>query len=247
MRHGILAVPDADPLVLRAVTLRGVLTCVSALATHGVAMLRGSPAVHLAVSSTYTTAGRDVRGVRLHYRVDARGPEGNGPPVAVVAQALDDAGRCLDERSHLVAVDSALHQGLVTHADIAAFTATPAARRQWLLAHADGRSESVGETLARLDCVKRGLSVHPQRFLPHVGRVDLVVEGQVVIEVDGRAFHSDRESFVRDRRRGRRAVRAGLPVLRFAAAELLGSDAVDVGAEVEAFLAEHKPRRPGRS
>jgi len=63
-----------------------------------------------------------------------------------------------------------------------------------------------------------------------------------VVEVDGRAFHTDHASFVRDRRRGRRAVRGGLPVLRFAHAELVGPDAVDVGAEVAAFLAEHNPR-----
>ena len=243
VRKGLIALPDGDPALTWAVHLGGELTCVSALARHGVDQLRRSSVAHVGVASGFTTAQRRVRGVRLHY---TKGRASLSPSrVASVARALDDAGRCLDERAHLVAVDSALHRGLVVPADIAAMRASGRARRDWLLACMDGRAESPGESLARLDCVERGLAVHPQRFIAGVGRVDLVVEDQVVVEVDGRAHHSDPEAFVRDRRRGRRVVGGGMPVLRFAAMEMLGTSPVDVGAEVEAFLGRRFPRTGG--
>ncbi|MDN4480816.1 type IV toxin-antitoxin system AbiEi family antitoxin domain-containing protein [Demequina muriae] len=235
--RGVLALPDADPRVIAAVALSCRLTCVSALELLEVSLVAPSKKAHIAVPSAHTTARRAWRGVRRHYRSDARPPDAGGAPVETVAQALDDAGRCLDEGSHLVAVDSALHQGLVTAADVAAFRASTAARRAFLLAHADGRAESVGETLARLSCVRQGLQVHPQRFLPGVGRVDLVVGERVVVEIDGRSFHSDPVAFRRDRMRGRAVVKEGMPVLRYAHAELLGADAVDVGDEVVQWFA----------
>ncbi|MFN3865665.1 MAG: hypothetical protein ACK4MD_03005 [Demequina sp.] len=242
-RRGVLMLPGADASLVLATDLSGELTCVTALARHGISLLRPTRTLHLGVRSGYTTAGRRARGVHLHYAKARRAPSPGTPPVASVATALDEAGRCLDERAHLVAVDAALHAGKVSMAQVAAFHSTSADRRAWLLAHADGRAESPGETLARLDIVRRGLAVHPQRFITGVGRVDLVVDDRVVVEIDGRAFHQGPESFVRDRRRGRRVVAGRLPVLRFAAAEVLGSDAIDVGAEVASFLADRPSPR----
>ncbi|MFW7414593.1 hypothetical protein [Demequina sp. SO4-18] len=175
--------------------------------------------------------GRHIHGVRLHYSTDMMVSPAE-QLVHPVARALDVAGRCLDPRAHLVAVDSALHQGLVRPDELAAFTVTSRERRNWLLAHADARSEAVGETLARLDVVERGLAVYPQRFVKGAGRIDLVVANSVAVEIDGRTFHDDPESFRRDRRRDRKVVVAGMPVLRFAHSELLGADAVHVGDAV---------------
>ncbi|MFV0634074.1 hypothetical protein [Demequina sp.] len=237
LRAGVLAVPGADPAVVHAVNLGATLTCVTALAHHGVHLLSRTRAPHLAVRANFTSHGRRTRGLHLHHLSVWEAPSGV-VPVESVPRALDVAGRCLDQRSHLVAVDSALHQGLVRPDQVASFAVSPKARREWLLAHMDGRAESVGETLARLDCVERDLAVHPQRFIPRVGRVDLVVENCVVVEIDGRAFHDDSESFKRDRRRDRLVVRAGMPVLRFASAELTGPQPVHVGDAVLELLRE---------
>lgn len=236
VRTGVLATPDANPALIAATGLSGVITCVTALAWHGISLLRLPRTIHVGVPSGFTTSRRPTKGVHLHYARGRDKPALGAPPVASVVTALDEAGRCLDERSHLVAVDAALHRGDVSVRHVANFRLCTAQRRDWLLAHADGRAESPGETLARLDLVKQGLNVHPQRFIKGAGRVDLVVEDRVVVEIDGRAFHQGPEAFVRDRRRDRTVVAGGLPVLRFAAVEVLGADAVDVGAEVAQFL-----------
>ncbi|WP_084105117.1 type IV toxin-antitoxin system AbiEi family antitoxin domain-containing protein [Demequina sp. NBRC 110056] len=236
-RRGVYCLPGADRDVLAAVNLHGSISCVSALARHGVALRRRYREPHVTVPHSFSRQGRDLRAMTLHH-VNAVQPGQGLVPCEPVERALDVAGRCLSARDHLIAVDSALHQGLVRPNQIAAFTASSRERRGWLLAHMDGRAESPGETLARLDCAERGLAVHPQRFIAGVGRVDLVVEGRVVVEVDGRAFHSDPEQFKRDRRRDRRVTRSGMPVLRFAATELLGEGAVHVGDSVLEHLHE---------
>jgi len=49
-----------------------------------------------------------------------------------------------------------------------------------------------------------------------IGVVDLLFEAaRLVVEVDGIRAHSDRDSFVRDRRRQNRLINAGYRVLRF--------------------------------
>jgi len=45
--------------------------------------------------------------------------------------------------------------------------------------------------------------------------VDLVVEGSLVVELDGRAYHADERAFAEDRRRDRKLAALGYTVLRF--------------------------------
>ncbi|MCB2411874.1 DUF559 domain-containing protein [Demequina sp. TTPB684] len=69
--------------------------------------------------------------------------------------------------------------------------------------------------------------------IPGVGRVDLLVEGKVVVETDGRATHALTAAFDADRRRDRSALLAGYLVMRFGYADVMG----DVGALVEQVVA----------
>ncbi|UPU87515.1 endonuclease domain-containing protein [Demequina sp. TMPB413] len=68
-----------------------------------------------------------------------------------------------------------------------------------------------------------------------IGRVDLMVGDAVVVEVDGRHYHSDPIAFVADRRRDRALQELGFRVLRFAASEVL-SDPACVARAVVAQL-----------
>ena len=56
--------------------------------------------------------------------------------------------------------------------------------------------------------------------MPGVGRVDLVVEDAVAVELDGWEFHRSREAFERDRARDRLLLARRVPVMRFTAREL---------------------------
>ncbi|MFW2512305.1 endonuclease domain-containing protein [Demequina sp. SO4-13] len=73
----------------------------------------------------------------------------------------------------------------------------------------------MSETCARIALRAAGLQVQSQAVFPGVGRVDLLVEGRLVVECDGREYHSDPRAFAKDRARDRELVAQGLDVLRF--------------------------------
>jgi very-short-patch-repair endonuclease len=54
----------------------------------------------------------------------------------------------------------------------------------------------------------------PQVGIPGVGRVDLLIGDRLVLEVDGRAFHSSTPDFARDRERDLTLAGLGFRVLR---------------------------------
>ena len=133
-----------------------------------------------------------------------------------VPEALVHALGCLPAVDALVMVDSALRHEHATHADVRKRIVGPdSVRRRGLLELADGRAGSVIETVARLAIRSAGLPVQSQVYIPDVGRVDLVVDGWLVIEIDGYAHHSTREQFRNDRRRANLLAEKGLVLLRF--------------------------------
>ncbi|WP_296497789.1 hypothetical protein [uncultured Actinomyces sp.] len=71
------------------------------------------------------------------------------------------------------------------------------------------------ETLARIDLEAAGLSFEDGVEIEGVGEVDLVIEGWVVVELDGYTYHCDEYQFGLDRWRDRRLVARGFLPLRF--------------------------------
>jgi very-short-patch-repair endonuclease len=61
-----------------------------------------------------------------------------------------------------------------------------------------------------------------QVTFPGIGRVDLLVQGCVVVEADGDEFHSDVQARRRDRRRDAMLAAIDRPVLRFGYDQLVG-------------------------
>ena len=56
-----------------------------------------------------------------------------------------------------------------------------------------------------------------------IGRVDLLVEGAVVVETDGREYHDNDDAFERDRARDRALHARGLVVVRFTRKEVVST------------------------
>lgn len=109
-------------------------------------------------------------------------------------------------------IDSALYAGLVSDSELQAILArVPVCRRipVWMF---DPRSESGIESLVRVALVDAGLSCTTQVWIPGVGRVDLLVDGRVIVEVDGRRWHQGEQS--RDYGRDLAALASGLGVVR---------------------------------
>ncbi|WP_448059264.1 type IV toxin-antitoxin system AbiEi family antitoxin domain-containing protein [Cellulomonas hominis] len=217
--RGFYAVPGASPSLVAARRAGGVVSCVSVLEALDLPLLSVPPGPHLALPAHRGAPrpGLLARGVVLHWDA-AVGPEQVAArrPAADLPVALLHTMSCLPAQEVVAAMDAALNRGLTELPDLLA--CRPRAERvrfDRLLRRVDGRSQSICETFARLALAQAGLHVELQVPVAGVGLVDLLVEGMVVVELDGMAYHSGREQFREDRRRDRALELLGVPVLRF--------------------------------
>ena len=150
-------------------------------------------------------------GGRLHVSAD---PSVESVPAALVALARHHP------LIHVVAaVDSALHLGLAFRSELehAFLAAGPTLRRA--LEVADHRAESGTETVARIRLSDAGIDgVSQAEFGRH--RVDLLIDGWLALEVDGREFHGSAEQSTRDYRRDAELTLRGLHVMHFSYAQV---------------------------
>ncbi len=221
--------------MIRAVRIGGQLACVSALRLAGVFGFDNDLHVHLPHSASRLRTAD----ARQHWAplIDA-----GGGYVVGLRDALAQSVRCQEPWHAVASLDSALHQRLVTEADIGdVFRALPR-RYRHLRRFTDGRSEAGQETVLRLALRAAGLHVEVQVTFEGVGRVDLVVEGCLVVEADSRTAHDGWALHVRDRDRDIELARRGLMSLRpgYARTMFATSDVV------EAALALVRRRRRGR-
>ena len=197
----------ADDVVLAA-KLGGRLTCASAARRHGVDLLHAPHLPHIAVPRTRGTSTTEA----VVHRIDSPGLA----PMVPLLHVMVTLVRCLPVLDAVVALDSAVRQRLVRvnalHGRLRGPGSVEARRRLGLV---DGRSGSVIETVLRLALRRAGLTVDCQVLVPGVGRVDLVVAGWLVVEVDGFEFHSERKDYRNDRRRANQLVQVGYTLLRF--------------------------------
>jgi very-short-patch-repair endonuclease len=214
VRHGsVYAVTDAALDVVVAAELGGRLTCLSAASRLGLDTLSPPRKVHVAVPRNNS---RTSELAIVHRTRPGRGW------LASVPEALVQALGCLPPLEALVMVDSALHQRRTAARVLRARIVGPdSVRRRGVLALADGRAESAIETVARVGIRSTGLPVVAQVFIPDVGRVDLLVDGWLVIEIDGYAHHSSRQQFRDDRRRANLLTQQGYVLLRFSYEDVL--------------------------
>ena len=229
---GWLAAADADPAVVAARRLGGTVTCVSAAAIYGLRVMHPPERPHVALPRA-----RGVRQVALPARVHRErwcaAPAELGLPLAPLDLVLARVLRCLPADQAAVTVDSALTKRLVSTEEITRLLTgpgSPAARAA--LARCRPGSRSGIETLARLALEEAGLQVDPAVTIVGVGEVDLVVEGHVVVECDGFAYHSGRAEYREDRRRDRVLVAKGYLPLRFTYEDVM----TDTGTVVRAVL-----------
>jgi very-short-patch-repair endonuclease len=203
----VYAFPDAPADVLIAAQLGGRLTCASAAERLGLDILNPPGMTHVALDHNDSRTHKDA----IVHRT------GHGPGWLVsVPEALVHALGCLPTVDALVMVDSALRE---KHTHISELRkriiGADSVRRRGLLDLADAKAGSLIETVARIGIRSAGLRVQSQVYIPDVGRVDLLVDGWLVIEIDGYAHHSSRDQFRNDRRRANLLAEKGFVLLRF--------------------------------
>ena len=213
--HGVIGIPGAERTVVLARIHGGLLTCQAAMRYYGLPVAQGAEQVHLVVAPgrRFSTAGREVlHADRYRTRISP-----TSYPVQPLPEVLARFLRChVQDDSPLIALDAALHDERVTADQVRDLLRGPgSARALARLDRASDRARSPLETLARMDLELAGLSFEDGVEIEGVGEVDLVIEGWVVVELDGYTYHCDEYQFGLDRWRDRRLVARGFLPLRF--------------------------------
>lgn len=228
---GWMAAVDASPAMVAARQFRGAITCVSAAPFYNLAQLRPPDRSHVAIPRS-----RGVRQAPYPVAVHREGAwtPPDGLPIAPLVDVLHRVLRCRPADEAVVMIDSALNKRLITIEQIAGLLRGPGSpRARATLQRCHPGSRSPIETLARLALTDAGLEVEAAVVIPGVGEVDLLVEGRVVVECDGFAYHSGRREYREDRRRDRELAAKGYVVLRFTWEEIMASPEAVVRAVLQ--------------
>ena len=197
-----LATRAAPRDAIIAVTHRGTLTDASALGARGIwrgldrsihVLLNpsspGSVATSTVPLSQFAQPKHLTAGVVRHWGRDQTPAADDVDWLVSVGHALRSFGRSQAPEALVAAADSALHSGELRHSELAAlFTSLPQ-RRARTLGDVDGRAEAGTESLARqrLRPLARELEIQV-RIGKH--RVDLLIDGWLVVEIDSEEFHA---------------------------------------------------------
>lgn len=222
---------------------RALLTCASAAPRFQLWILRLATQPHY-----WHSNGRRTHSCVSH-RTPLTQPQGHGA-VAALPDVLLHALLCLPPLESLVMVESAYNQGdidltfLLRH-----LVGNRCGKARDVVAKVERGADSLLETLARVLFREAGISTETQVWIDGIGRVDFLLEGFLIVEIDGLAFHLEPRQFKKDRRRDNSAVVQGLPVLRFFYDDVVSAPET-VLAQVREVLARGslrwpQPNRPG--
>jgi very-short-patch-repair endonuclease len=187
--------------------------------------------------SDASCAAGKATSARLHWWPLVSPPDPYSPVVDIV-DALAHAIRCQPPRYAIATLDSALNKLLITRDQLdEVFRAVP---RKYgaLRGLIDGRAESGPETLVRLIARSLGCVVYLQVQFDGIGRVDIVLDGWLVVECDSREFHADWAAQVSDRRRDVALAARGYVTVRFTAGQIMWQPEL-VQAALRGLLAAH--------
>lgn len=206
LRHGVVALPGARADFVAAVLANATRTCASAAPFHGIWRLHEPERLHL------LCAHGSARGAVVH-RASLVPPD--FPQPASLTDTLLHALRCLPPVDAAVMVENALLQGRTTLDYLR--QRLPGNRNgaaRAVLDLVDGTADSAIEVVARLLFRSQGIYTQTQVNLPGIGFVDFLLEGFLIVEIDG-STHLERTQVKKDRRRNNASTLAGYAVLRY--------------------------------
>ncbi|MDQ1177078.1 type IV toxin-antitoxin system AbiEi family antitoxin domain-containing protein [Microbacterium sp. 20-116] len=217
VRQGRFVAAGTHGDIVAAARLGGRLDCISLLAMRGVFVHHHS---HRHVQQDPLASRRPPapRDVVYHWRASSA-PRDRA--AVDVVEALAQAIRCQPPRSAVATLDNAWHLGLVDEADIAEVFARVPHRFRALRPLLDSRAEAGTESLVRLLLRQLGCRVELQVRIDGVGRVDLLVDGWLIVECDSEQFHGSWPVHKKDRRRDMAALERGYATLRLLAEDIL--------------------------
>lgn len=201
VRAGVFALPHTPNDIVVAAEHGGSVTCMSALRLHGIWALDGAPTLHVWMGAN-GRVHHDGCPCVSHWYGGAT-TLGLAPVEDVLVHVL----RCQGDEAFFAALESALQQRKV-RSTTRLRRSIPASAR-WLVDLARDDAGSGLESLLRLRLHLLGLRLECQVSLSGVGRVDFVVDGRIILEVDGAEHHAARTARHRDLQRDAAASRLG--------------------------------------
>ena len=220
IRRGWYASPQASPEELRAAEACGSLSCISLLAEAG-AFRPPDTRLHLAITSSSRPRPRELgEDVVTHWSRRVRRAEYRSIRETRI-DALTQVFLCQPLEFAVAVADSCLRLRLVRHDALTQVLAALPRRFAVVTELVNARAESGTESITRVRLQLLGIVCEIQVEIDGVGRVDLVIDGWLLIEVDGRSWHDDPQAFQRDRDRDRAAAERGYTTLRFTYADVM--------------------------
>ena len=216
VRPGVFAAPGTRREVVDAAAHGGALTCGTALLARGIWVLDKDAPPHVWVGRSGRVHPHPGCGCVSHY-FDGETLFG----VVGAEAALIHLYLCGGDEAFFAAFESAWRKGLLSNATrIRIRDALPAAAR-WLVDFARRDADSGLESLLRLRMHILGVRLESQVRIAGVGKVDFVVAGKLIIEVDGKENHDGSAQRHKDLHRDAIASRLGFETLRFDYAQVL--------------------------
>ena len=195
IRQGIYGCAHVETASRIAASVGGAITCVSVLREAGV-WAGNSRLVHVQLSSGARRPA--VIGVKAHWEVPRF--EMETPWRAGRMQALWRAIHCLDEENAIAAMESAVQKKFLILDDVRRIGRLAPRRLHPAAMNLVPNSGSGNETIVRRRLQAVGYVVESQAHVPGMGHQDILVEGCLGIEVDGREWHGE-DRFEEDHRR----------------------------------------------
>ncbi|UIN29662.1 endonuclease domain-containing protein [Microbacterium binotii] len=209
VRKGVYAL-GAPPDVRDAAAHGGELACAAALRVRGVWVLEAIPTLHVWLGSNGRGHPHPPCACVVHRDAGA-----SAFGMVSITQALVQLAACLGAESFFAAFESAWRLGLLDRSDRDEVRRRLPARFRWLVDLARPDADSGLESLLRLRLRLLGISLERQVLIRGIGVVDFVVDGRLIIEVDGRLNHEGASLRHRDLVRDAEAAAQGYETLRF--------------------------------
>lgn len=212
-----VALPTVNEFVQKALGMHGLIAGATALLSYGVWVTHHDGLCIAVKPGSHYLADAGVTRIECLFDTDPRAPWRVGI-LHALAQHVQRAPR----NDAVASIDSALHKRLIAPSDLAVLMQLlPKRCRPWLK-RANGKAESGLETILRLACEDEDWDVQVQ--VPYRGgRVDLVINGWLYVEVDGSKYHDVAEQAAKDRARNNALATDGYRWHRFSYADIVHS------------------------
>lgn len=228
VRRGWYALPTIGHDLERAVRIGGRLGCLSAAAELGlwvphdstthVWLTRDASRLRDPTDRFLRLAPIERDGCVLHWWPCLEVPS---PMCVGTMDALAQVVRCQPTAIAVAVIDSALHQRVISPTQLGSLFRQLPGQYRWIRLVVDRKAESGLESIARLLIRGAGLIWASQVSYPGIGRVDLLVEGRVAVELDGRTWHDLEDAQARDYAKDAALAALGIVVLRFSYAQVM--------------------------